>query len=311
MSIKTALVGIGKIARDQHIPALAANVDFDLVAAVSRNAQIDGIANYTTLPEMLADQPDIELVSLCMPPAVRFDYAATAIAAGCHVMLEKPPGATLSECYELARLAKAKGVSLFATWHSRCAAAVPEAKAWLADKHLRDLTITWKEDVRRWHPGQDWIWQVGGLGVFDPGINALSILTEILPQAIHLTKSDLWYPANRQTPIAALLEFAHPDGATICADFDWRQQGDQIWTIRAETDAGVLTLLDGGAKMLVDGIPWNVAKGGPLGGEYTLLYAQMANLAATGTSDVDLSPMIHVVDAFALGTRHEVDAFFD
>jgi D-galactose 1-dehydrogenase len=129
MVIKTALVGIGKIARDQHIPALAANPDFDLVAAVSRNAQIDGVANYATLDKLLTDQPDVELVSLCMPPAARFEYAASAIAAGRNVMLEKPPGATLSECHELVRLAKAKGVCLFATWHSRSAAAVSEAKA--------------------------------------------------------------------------------------------------------------------------------------------------------------------------------------
>ena len=35
----------------------------------------------------------------------------------------------------------------------------------------------------RWHPGQEWIWQAGGFGVFDPGINALSIVTRILPRA--------------------------------------------------------------------------------------------------------------------------------
>lgn len=311
MTIKTALVGIGKIARDQHIPSLAANPEFDLVAAVSRNAQLDGVANYATLDELLTDRPDVELVSLCMPPAARFEYATRAIAAGRHVMLEKPPGATLSECHELVRLAKAKGVCLFATWHSRSAAAVPAAKAWLADKQLRELTITWKEDVRRWHPGQGWIWQVGGLGVFDPGINALSILTEILPLSVHLTKSDLWFPENRQTPIAAKLEFAHPDGASVCAEFDWRQQGDQIWTFAAKTDAGELTLLDGGDKMQVDGLSHDIAKTAPLNGEYADLYAQMSRLVASGSSDVDLSPMTHVVDAFALGTRHVVEAFFD
>ncbi len=90
MVIKTALVGIDKIARDQHIPTLAANLDFDPVAAVSRNAQIEGIANYATLGDLLTERPDIELVSLCMPPAARFSYAVRAIAAGRHVMLAPP-----------------------------------------------------------------------------------------------------------------------------------------------------------------------------------------------------------------------------
>ena len=44
-AMKLALVGIGKIARDQHIPALHASADFELVACASRNASVDGVAN--------------------------------------------------------------------------------------------------------------------------------------------------------------------------------------------------------------------------------------------------------------------------
>ena len=45
----------------------------------------------------------------------------------------------------------------------------------MRERTIRTLTVAWKEDVRIWHPGQAWIWKAGGLGVFDPGINALSI----------------------------------------------------------------------------------------------------------------------------------------
>jgi predicted dehydrogenase len=80
-----------------------------------------------------------------------------------------------------------QGVTLFASWHSRFAAGVPAAKAWLATHDIRAVDIQWREDVRRWHPGQTWIWEAGGLGVFDPGINALSILTEIMPREVFVT----------------------------------------------------------------------------------------------------------------------------
>lgn len=110
---------------------------------------------------------------------------------------KNPPGASLSECHRLIDMAQAQRVSLYATWHSREAPMVAAAKAWLADRTLRRLQITWKEDVRRWHPGQAWIWEPGGLGVFDPGINALSILTEILPDAIHLTDATLEVPREQ------------------------------------------------------------------------------------------------------------------
>ena len=45
MALKLGLVGIGKIARDQHIPALAADPRFELVATASRNASVDGVAS--------------------------------------------------------------------------------------------------------------------------------------------------------------------------------------------------------------------------------------------------------------------------
>ena len=92
-------------------------------------------------------------------------------------MLEKPPGATLSEVQALVELAERQNVALFASWHSREAAAVESARHWLGSRHLRKVRVSWKEDVRVWHPGQTWIWKAGGFGVFDPGINALSILT--------------------------------------------------------------------------------------------------------------------------------------
>ena len=65
------------------------------------------------------------------------------------------------------------------------------------------LKVTWKEDVRHWHPGQEWIWEPGGFGVFDPGINALSIVTKILPEPIFADSATIEVPANTATPIAA------------------------------------------------------------------------------------------------------------
>ena len=182
------------------------------------------------------------------------------------------------------------------------------AKAWLKGKTLRKFTVTWKEDVRRWHPGQDWIFEPGGLGVFDPGINALSILTEILPDAIHLREAVLSFPDNRQAPIAAELAFRHPGGAAISCDFDFRQEGEQTWEIEAVCAEGTLKLTHGGAQMFVDGAPAGDALTG-LDGEYPRLYAKMAQLVRNGRINMDLSPLRHVADAFLLGRRETVAPF--
>ena len=298
---KIALVGIGKIARDQHIPAIAASPDWELAATVSRSGTVDGIESYTDFAEMLMARPDISVVSLCMPPVPRFAYAHAALLAGRHVMLEKPPGATLAEVHALTDLAAKMGVSLYATWHSRMARGVPAAKAWLAQRQVTRAHITWREDVRKWHPGQDWVFEPGGMGVFDPGVNALSILTEILPSPVHLTAATLTFPENRQTPIAAALQFS----GGVSADFDWRQTGPQTWDIEVETNQGRLDLRMGGARLEIDGA---LASEGP-NLEYPNLYARMAKLIQDAQSDVDLSPMVHVADALTLGRRDVTEAF--
>src|SRR5690606_9594297 len=191
---------------------------------------------YQSLAEMRAAHPDIGVISLCLPPVPRYAMAQEALAAGMHVMLEKPPGASLAEVHALEALARSKGVTLYASWHSRKAKAVAAAKALLAEREVYSGRIIWREDVQKWHPGQDWIFEAGGMGVFDPGINALSILTEILPNPLHLTGAELDFPANRQAPIAARLAFTR----NIFADFDFRQEGPQTWDMEFSTDAGRL-----------------------------------------------------------------------
>ena len=301
--MKVALVGIGKIALDQHVPALAASPDWELAATVSRHGRVEGVEGFTAIHPMLEARPDIAVVSLCLPPVPRFEAAAAALRAGRHVMLEKPPGASLSEVHALQAIARDQGVTLYATWHSREAHAVAAARRWLAGRRIAHGQITWREDVRKWHPGQDWIFEAGGMGVFDPGINALSILTHILPSPVHLTGAELDFPANRDAPIAARLTMTQ----NISADFDFRQQGPQTWDMEFQTDAGLLALRMGGNLLEIDGQP----AGGEdtIMGEYPALYAHMARLVRDGASDVDLSPMVLVADAFTLGRRLTVDAF--
>lgn len=305
--IGISIVGVGKIVRDQHLPAIAANPAFRLTATASRHGTVEGIPAYPAIEAMLSAEPSITAVSLCMPPQYRYAAARVALEAGKHVFLEKPPGATLSEVQDLARLAADKGVTLFASWHSRYAPGVEAARAYLAAHRPLKVEIVWKEDVRHWHPNQAWIWEPGGLGVFDPGINALSILTHILPSPVHLEQASLTFPENRAAPIAADLAFAGAGGFPVTAAFDWRQTGKQSWDILCETEAGPMHLADGGARLLIDGVEQALAPEA----EYPALYARFAALVAAGESDVDLAPLTHVADAFMLGERRITDAFHD
>lgn len=305
-TMKIAVAGIGKIARDQHLPSIARSSAFELAAAVSRHGTVEGVDNFTDLDAFLKAREDVPAVALCVPPAPRYAMAVAAIRAGRHVLLEKPPGATVGEVEALAELARQNGVTLFATWHSRFAPAVEPARRWLAGKTIRHVEIVWKEDVRRWHPGQAWIWEAGGFGVFDPGINALSILTAIVPP-VFVTRATLEVPENRRMPIGVALSMESLAGFAVEAVFDWRQEGPQTWEIRIDTDAGALVLADGGSRMSVDGDE----RPGGLEAEYDGIYQHFAALVEKGESDVDVAPLKLVADAFLVGRQVDVAPFHE
>lgn len=304
--VKIALIGIGKIARDQHVPHLAESPDFTLAAAVTRHAAPDGVPGYGSLGEMKAAHPEVTALSVCTPPIDRLAVVREALDLGLDVMIEKPPAATVSEARACAALARDAGRVLFAAWHSREAAAVEPARDWLADKTIHRVTAHWKEDVRVWHPGQSWVW-TPGVGVFDPGVNALSVLTEILPGPLLLQGAELRFPENKDAPIAADLDMVCGGGVPVRAEFDFDQTGEQIWDIDVETDAGLLRLTAGASRLSLDGAPMDV----PEDPEYRRLYRRFAQLLSERSSDTDLSPFQLVADAFHIGERRTVAAFND
>ncbi|HYF54615.1 MAG TPA: Gfo/Idh/MocA family oxidoreductase [Salinarimonas sp.] len=305
---RIGIVGYGKIAGDQHVPVIAASDAFVLVAVAStRGAGPPGLERIFTDHRDMFAMGDLDAVAICTPPSVRHAIAREAIAAGKHVMLEKPPAATLSELEDLARRAASAGRVLFTTWHSQANAAVDEARRRLVGERVRSLRVTWREDVRRWHPGQAWIWKAGGFGVFDPGINALSILTKILPDPVFVREATLSVPANAETPIAADLVLSTGlSEEDLRADFDWREEGEQHWDIAVETASGTrLHLAEGGTRLSVDGREVVAAPSA----EYEALYARFSELLARGESEVDAAPFRLVADAFMIGRRVEVEPF--
>ena len=304
MRLKLGLLGIGKIARDQHIPALRGSSQFELGACASRNARVDGVANFSDLESMLAEVPQLDCVSICTPPQAHFAAALAALRAGKHVMLEKPPTASTRQIALLADEAARCGRTLFQSWHSRFAASVDAARAWLRGRTLTGGRIIWKEDVHHWHPGQQWIWEPGGFGVFDPGINALSVLTEVLVNELCVEAAVLEFPENQQAPIAANLQMRTEDGVTVNADFDFRQKGEQSWDIELFTTTGKLKLSQGGAALKLDDQVISADQG--LAGEYPRLYARFAALCAEGKAEVDWRPFQLVADAFLIGERRIV-----
>nr|WP_321983396.1 Gfo/Idh/MocA family oxidoreductase [uncultured Lichenicoccus sp.] len=301
--LTVGIVGYGQIARVQHAPALAASHGLRL-AAIASPVPVQappGVPVYASLAEMLDREPDLDAVALCTPPQIRYGLARQALDAGRHVLLEKPPAATPAEIADLAGHAAGLGLTLFTAWHSLFSAAVDQARSILAERGVQGMRMEWKEDVRKWHPGVDWFWQPGGMGVFDSGMNAFSILVGVMPEPIFVRSARLLIPKGAHTPMSAQLEYATPRiGTGFSSAHDWDQQDGETWTIDWTLGDGAhLTLERGGARLLLDAALLVEARDE----EYPLLYAHFETLLRSGRSDVEIRPLQLVADAFMLGSR--------
>jgi predicted dehydrogenase len=301
--IRIAIIGYGKIAADQHVPSIAGNPRFELVATSSRSGQ--GVARvFRDWHEVLGVQ-GLEAVAITTPPSARYEIARACIDAGLHVLMEKPPTVTLSETEELSALAEAAGVTLYATWHSRHNPSIPIAARALAGKTVAEMQIRWHEDVHKWHPGQQWIWQAGGFGVFDPGINAFSIATAIFPGTLFVRSADLSIPENADTPIAAEVDFASDVAeGPLHASLDFRRTEGEEWTIDIRTsDGGSVRLTDGGARLFLDGEEQSLDGHG----EYPGIYREFVDLIDERRSSVDVRPLRLVADCLLAARRRVVE----
>ncbi len=306
---KIAVIGIGKISQDQHLPVIDKSPDFELAACVStRGIGHRDVPVFKTPAELYKAMPEVRLVAICTPPGVRHALVREAIDAGKDVLLEKPPTPTITEFFDLVAYGEKKGRVLFQTWHSRYNAAVDAARLILKDEGVASVRIDWRESVRKWHPGQDWVWEPGGFGVCDPGINALSIFTEIMPFPVFVQSARLKFPANRQTPVDVEIAFksTQKHQPEMSAGFNWLEESGEIWTIAVETRKGTkLKLEKGGTVLTVNGLE-TVANPSE---EYEAIYERFARLLRKKKSEMDGSPLLLIADAFLLGARENVEEF--
>ena len=307
--IRFAIIGYGKIARDQHLPSLRAHGGYELKAVVTTaGGEPDGARLFRSAEELLAARgSELDAVAIATPPGPRYAIARQCLAAGLDLLLEKPPASTLGQIEELRDEAARRRRVIFTTWHSQYAAAVDQARDLLRDTRIATMRICWHEDVNKYHPGQDWVWGPSGFGVFDPGINALSIATRIIPGRLILEDALLRIPANRQQPIVARLKLGSPvaDGP-MEATFDWCPASEDEWTITIQPrGAPEIVLRHGGAELLVGGETRPAT--GP--GEYPGIYAEFAKLVAERRSLVDIEPLRLVADAFMTAKRETAPPF--
>src|SRR2546422_3207534 len=144
--IRAAVIGAGFIGAD-HAAAYVADPAAEVVAIADTNSQRAaevatsyGVRSFADYREMLVSlRPDA--VSICVPSALHLSVARDVAAAGAHVLLEKPMGASVAECDEIGRACRAAGVLLMLGFTHRFHHELITAKALIAEGRLGEVML--------------------------------------------------------------------------------------------------------------------------------------------------------------------------
>jgi UDP-N-acetyl-2-amino-2-deoxyglucuronate dehydrogenase len=121
--INFALVGCGRIAQRhaEHINNLAVLVsicDVEFAKAKELSTKYNARA-YQNIDDMLAQQKDIDVVSICTPNGLHAEHSIKALKAGFHVLCEKPMAISVHDCGAMIKAAEQANKRLFAIKQNR------------------------------------------------------------------------------------------------------------------------------------------------------------------------------------------------
>lgn len=153
--LRLAFVGTGIAARELHWPALHQLSDFYQIVAVCNRTRAKAeafgeligldLANVTTdYAEVLA-RPDVDVVSLLVPPQANRAMAEAAAGAGKHVIVEKPIATTLADARAIVDIPQRYGVQVLVAENMRYHGFLDPTIALVAGGAIGELfLVTWR-----------------------------------------------------------------------------------------------------------------------------------------------------------------------
>jgi predicted dehydrogenase len=266
--LRIGLVGTGFGTR-VHLPGYAAMPDEVAVVAVcsakrsraEETASRFGIPHATDDYRELVTSPEVDLVDICTPPDSHHEIALAAIAAGKHVLCEKPMALDTAQAVEMTERAQAAGVVHAVNHEMRLTPAWRYLRELVRDGYLGQLRFV-SVSAQAAHgtdPTQEpYYW--GWLSQADKGGG---FLTGMLSHQIDLVQyafgeiTGVTGRVNTLITERPVLTFEYRDGDSIGPD----TPTDGTREVDADDTAVFLGSLDGGAVLTVSG-SWSLP-GGP------------------------------------------------
>jgi len=162
--IKFAVVGFGNIGK-RHAEEIAAHKDAELVAVVDINHEVSGlvvnlynVTVYNDLEDLFTNQRDLDVINICTPNGLHIPMAMQVLAAGKHVVVEKPMGLFKNECDGLIELAAKNHKKVFCVLQNRYSPPAQLIHKMISEQRLGKIywvaiNCYWNRDKRYYLPG--------------------------------------------------------------------------------------------------------------------------------------------------------------
>ena len=315
-----AVIGTG-FGQAIHIPALQQASKTNVVAVYHRDlSKAKAIADqhhityaFNSLEKLLA-QPEIQAVTIATPPFLHYEVTRQAIAAGKHVLLEKPLTLTVEETVDLFNLAKKQGVIVMPDFEFRFVPAWQYLAELLAEGllgKLRLIKVDWLVASRA-NPERAWNWyaqrEKGGGALGAVGSHAFDYLHWLFGPATSLSAMLSCAIAERPDPLAdnqlkpvtaddtALISLALGDGTPCQVNISSVAYGGRGHWLEIYGEKGSLVLGSDNLKDYVHGFKFFHC---PAGKSTTELDIPKRLSFPQVFTDGRLAPVIRVMDQWA------------
>lgn len=138
--LKFAIIGCGRIGNRhaEHIKNngnLVAVCDTILSKADSLASEYN-CKSYTSIEELLLNQKDVDVISICSPNGLHSEHTIKALSAGFNVLCEKPMAISSQDCGEMIKAAERANRRLFVIKQNRFNPPIQVIKQTIDDGHL-------------------------------------------------------------------------------------------------------------------------------------------------------------------------------
>jgi 1,5-anhydro-D-fructose reductase (1,5-anhydro-D-mannitol-forming) len=186
MTVHWLVIGIGDIARKRVLPAILRESRSELYAVLTRDPRkaqgYPGARVFTELEEALRD-PVLDAVYVASPVALHAPQTLASLAAGKHVLCEKPVGMNYAQAESMVAAAAKSGRLFGAAYYRRLYPKLLRTRQMMADGAIGKPVLV-EANCHSWLPAAErsWLWDpalAGGGPLYDIGshrIDAMNFL---------------------------------------------------------------------------------------------------------------------------------------